>query len=92
MKSSYELALERLNKTSSVQKLTDAQKKQLAEIDSQYAAKIAEREIFLQGELTKAALKGDYEAHAQLEKQLVADRKNLAAEKEEKKEKLRQGG
>ena len=92
MKSSYELAMERLNKTAPAQKVTAAQKKELAELDSRYAAKVAEREIFLKGELGKAAAKGDYELLAQLEKQLVSDRKNLEAEKEEKKEKLRRAG
>ncbi len=91
MKSAYELAMERLDKSSPVKKVTGAQKKELAEIDSKYAAKIAEREIFLKGEIGKAAAKGDYDALAQLERQLLADRKNLEAEKEEKKEKLRQG-
>ena len=43
MKSAYELAMERLNKTAPVVKVTGAQKKQLAELDSKYAAKIAER-------------------------------------------------
>jgi hypothetical protein len=90
MKSAYELAMERLNKTSPTQKFTDAQKKELAEIDSKYAAKIAEREIFLKDEMARAADKGDYEALAQLEKQLVSDRKSLEVEKEEKKEKVRQ--
>ena len=89
MKSAYELAMERLNKTSPPQKISDAQKKELAEIDSKYAAKIAEREIFVKGEMARAADKGDYEALAQLEKQLVSDRKSLEAEKEEKKEKVR---
>jgi hypothetical protein len=92
MKSAYELAMERLNKTAPVQKLTDAQKKQLAELDSKYAAKIAEREIFVKGELNKAAAQGDQEAFEQLQKQLVSDRKSLEAEREEKKEKVRQGG
>ena len=92
MKSSYELAMERLNKTSQVTKLTADQKKQLAEIDSKYAAKIAEREIFVKGELSKAMEKGDMEALQQIEKQLISDRKSLEAEKEEKKDKVRQGG
>ncbi|MBI3850868.1 MAG: hypothetical protein HY298_11425 [Verrucomicrobia bacterium] len=92
MKSSYELAMERLNKTAPTVKMTAAKKKQLAELDSQYAAKIAEREIFLKGELAKAAEKGDYEGYAQLEKQLVIDRKSIQAELEEKKEKARQSG
>jgi hypothetical protein len=91
MKSSYELAMERLNKTGPTRKLTDEQKKQLAEIDSKYAAKIAEREIFVKGELEKAAEKGDFEAMQQIEKQLQSERKSFEAEKEEKKEKIRQG-
>jgi hypothetical protein len=83
--------MERLNKTAPAAKLTDAQKKQLAELDSKYAAKIAEREIFLKDELSAAAAKGEYEAMAQLEKQLVSERKTFKAELEEKKEKIRQG-
>ena len=90
MKSAYELAMERLNKLAPAVKLKDDQKKELAELDSRYAAKIAEREIFVKGELAKAEEKGDFEAVKQLEKQLVSDRKSLQAELEEKKEKVRQ--
>ena len=54
MKSAYELAMERLNKTAPTVKLTDDQKKQFADLESQCAAKIAERELFLKGELAKA--------------------------------------
>ena len=89
MKSAYELAMERLNKTSPPQKLSDQQKQELAELDSRYAAKAAEREIFLQGQMQSAAAKGDYEAMQNFEKQLAMDRKNLQAELEEKKEKVR---
>jgi hypothetical protein len=90
MKSAYELAMERLNKNSPTVKLTDAQKKELAELDSQCSAKIAERELFLKGEITKVVNSGDYEAMEQLEKQLVSERKSIRADFEEKKEKLRQ--
>lgn len=90
MKSAYELAMERLNKTSPTVKLTDHQKKELAEIDSKYAAKIAERELLVRDELNKALEKGDYETVQQLEKQLQSDRKSLEAEKEEKKERVRE--
>lgn len=89
MKSAYELAMERLNKSAPATKLTDAQKKEIAEIDSRYAAKIAEREIFLKEEITKAMHKGDYEAVEQLEKQLVNERKALNDQREEKKEEVR---
>jgi gamma-glutamylcyclotransferase (GGCT)/AIG2-like uncharacterized protein YtfP len=92
MKSAYELAMERLNKTSPAAKLTNEQKKELADLDSKYAAKVAEREIFLKGELQKAAGKGDWEAMDQLERQLISERKNLQAELEEKKEEVRERG
>jgi hypothetical protein len=89
MKSSYELAMERLNKTAPAAKLTAAQKKQLAELDSKYTTKIAEREIALNGEINAAAAAGNFEKADELRKQLVADRKNLQADLEEKKENVR---
>jgi len=92
IKSAYELAMERLGKTSPTVKLTDEQKKELAELESKYTAKLAERELFLKGEIAKAIDKGDAEAVEQLEKQLLSDRKSLRAECEEKKEKVRSGG
>lgn len=91
MKSSYELAMERLNKNSPAAKLTDAQKKQLAELDSKYTAKIAEREIALKDEINKLAGSGEDEKLGQLQQQLVNERKKLQAELEDKKELVRQG-
>jgi len=91
MKSSYELAMERLNKASPTVKLTAEQKKQLAELDSRYAAKTAEREISLKGDIEHANSAGDFEKMEQLQQQLSADRKNLQAELEDKKERVRQG-
>ena len=89
MKTAYELAMERLSKASPSVKLTNEQKKQLADVEPQCAAKIAERELFIQGEIVKAIDKGDSEAVAQLERQLVSDRKSLRAEFDEKKDKIR---
>lgn len=91
MKSAYELAMERLNKTAPTVKLTDEQKRALAELDSEYSAKIAEREIFLKDQMAKAAGEGDFGAVEQLEKQMTSERKTLGAQLEEKKEKIRQG-
>jgi hypothetical protein len=91
MKSSYELAMERLSKAAPTVKLTPEQKAAIAELESQRLAKIAERELLLQGEMVKAAERGDAEAMEQLEKQLAGDRKSLRADFEEKKEKVRQG-
>jgi hypothetical protein len=89
MKTAYELAMERLAKSAPPVKLTAAQKKEIAELESKCAAKIAERELFIRGEIVKAVDKGDAEAVEQLEKQLVSDRKSLHADLEEKKEKVR---
>jgi len=89
MKSSYELAMERLNKTAPSRKLTAAQKKQLAELASQYAAKIVGREIALQDEIVRVRTAGDQEKAEMLEQQLVKERKSLQAELEGKKELVR---
>ncbi len=89
MKSAYELAMERLNKQSPTVALNDAQKAELAELDSKYAAKIAERELLLQAEIRKAAEQGDAESYEQLQKQLANNRQTLRAELEEKKEQVR---
>ena len=90
MKTAYELAMERLNKTAPLPKLTAAQKKQIAELDTKYAAKIAEREIALQADLAKAEASGDFEQYEKLQQQIATERKALQTELEEKKEQLRQ--
>jgi hypothetical protein len=89
MKSSYELAMERLNKSAPTAKITAVQKKQLAELDSKYTAKIAEREIALNGEINFAIAADDFEKAEALRRQLVAERKNLQTDLEEKKEQIR---
>jgi hypothetical protein len=90
MKSAYELAMERLNKSSPAVKLTAAQKKELAELDSKYAAKIAEREIASQGEMDKAAEARDAEKLDQIRQQLADDKRKLQSELEDKKDRVRQ--
>jgi hypothetical protein len=87
MKTAYELAMERLNKNAPTVKLSDAQKKELAELDAKYAAKIAEREIALNAEIAKAV--GDVEKEESFREQLITERKKLQAELEDKKERVR---
>jgi hypothetical protein len=89
MKSAYELAMERLDRDGPTVSLTDEQRAALAELDSVYQAKLAEKEIFLQGQIGKAIEGGDMEAIASLERQMTADRNNLAADLEAKKEAVR---
>jgi hypothetical protein len=85
MKSAYELAMERLEKKEPTKKLTSKQKEEIAEINSLYGSKIAERETFLQGEIVKERAKGDLTAVAQIQDQLSRDVRRLHAEWEEKK-------
>lgn len=92
MKSAYELAMERLSQSAPITKLTDKQKKQLAELDSKYAAKIAEHEIYAKDRMAVAAAKGDGAELETLEAQLVEKRRALQAELEEKKDQVRQSG
>ena len=90
MKSAYELAMERLNKTSPTVQLTDAQKRRIADLDSQCQAKVAEREIGLKAEIARVAQSGDGEAVEKLEQQLFNERKAIQAGFEEKKDAVRQ--
>jgi hypothetical protein len=91
MKSAYELAMERLQKTSPSLALTEDQKKELAEIDSLYRAKIAEKELFLKNQIRDAQSAGKFEEMESLEKQLAAEIRRLQQDCEAKKEKLRAG-
>jgi hypothetical protein len=89
MKSAYELAMERLAKNQPIVTLTDDQKKQLAEIDSQFKARIAEKELFLKGEIAKAHSAGKFDEIESLEKQLRVEIRRLQEDCDSKKEKLR---
>jgi dephospho-CoA kinase len=85
MKSAYELAMERLEKKEPTKKLTEKQKTAIAEINSLYGSRIAERETFLQGEILKEKVRGDATAVAQIQDQLAREVRRLHVEWEEKK-------
>jgi Spy/CpxP family protein refolding chaperone len=89
MKSAYELAMERLQKTAPSVTLTDEQKAQIADVDSSYRAKIAEKELFLKDQIRQARAKNEFGEADALEKQLAVEVRRLQQECEEKKEKLR---
>jgi hypothetical protein len=89
MKSAYELAMERLAKDQPTVALTEDQKKQLAEVDSTFKARTAEKELFLKGEIQKAQLAGKFDEVASLQKQLTSEIRRLQEDCETKKEKLR---
>ena len=89
MKSAYELAMERLQQASPSLSLTEEQKKELAEIDSKYRAKIAEKELFLRDQIRKAQTEGKADDIDSLEKQLASDVRRLQEECEASKGKMR---
>jgi hypothetical protein len=89
MKSAYELAMERLQKDTPTVMLTEDQKAQLAEVDSAFKAKIAEREVFLQDQIRKAQRGGDLKEMVSLQKQLASEIARLHEDCESKKQKLR---
>jgi len=89
MKSAYELAMERLEKNQPSVLLSDEQKKQLAEIEATYRAKIAQKELFLRDQISKAQNAGKFDEVEALEKQLTSEIRRLQEDCEAKKEKLR---
>jgi hypothetical protein len=91
MKTSYELAMERLAKQSPQAKLTAAQKAELADLESLYKSRIAELELGLKDRFAKAAAGEDPAEVDSVQQQFAADKRKLLAELEEKKERVRQG-
>lgn len=101
MKSALELALER---TEHVRKtiqeegltLTKAQQDQLAELEREYNAKIAEKDVMLQTEMRQLFTRyppQEAYAHAEeLRQRFLEDKRKLAEEKEQKATSIRQAG
>ncbi len=84
MKSSFELAMERLG--GAAKRLSDEQKRQIAEIDSVYKAKIAELKLRSEEKIKKS---DNAEELEKVRKELSARISELEAKCEEEKEKAR---
>jgi len=93
MKSSYELAMERLAQSDPAagKTLTSEQKTRLAEIDRVYKGKTAEREIFLQERLEAARAADKADDVEKIKQQLTHERARLEEEREAEKDKVRRG-
>ncbi len=89
MKSAYELAMDRLERQSPSSTLSAAQKSQIAEIDSLARAKVAEKELFLREQVTKALASGDHQGAQQIEQQLARELQKVHSDAEAKKEAVR---
>lgn len=91
MKSAYELAMDRLAKSDPAgnKPLTAEKKARLAEIDTLYKGKLAEREIFLKKQLDDAWAARNAEEVDKIKKQLVSERARIEEEREAEKERIR---
>jgi len=81
--------MERLASKEPERKLTPEQKKNLAEIDETYRAKVAERETFLGSKISAARAGGAVEEAEVLQEELARDLRGIREEWEAKKEKAR---
>lgn len=81
--------MERLEKKTPSVALSPEQKAQIAEIDSTFKARMAERELFLKGQIAKATQAGNVEEADSLQKQLAIDLRRFQEDAVAKKEKLR---
>jgi hypothetical protein len=87
-KSAFELAMEKLKARGDYEekKLSDEQKKAIADIRSRYRARIAEVEIQHQAKLAAVT---SYEELEKVKNELARDKERLNAEMEEKVEEVR---
>jgi hypothetical protein len=90
MKSSYELAMERMGGEDAP--LSDDQKKQIAEIDAKYKAKVAEKKIFLEKSISEALQKENQEEVDLLRRQIAEEVAILENKAELEKEKIHHPG
>ena len=93
MKSSFELAMERLRKQDAdagieSQPVTDAQKAAIAEVRNFYEAKMAEQQVLYQSALRNAL---DPAERATLDDQYRRDRERFTSERDSKIQKIRRG-
>jgi hypothetical protein len=72
--------------------LSDEQKKQVAEIDAKYKAKVAEKKIFLEKSISEALQKENREEVDLLRRQVAEEVASLENKAEMEKEKIHQSG
>lgn len=92
LKSAYEIALERLaarGGAAAPKELTAEQKRRIAEVRREFAARRAELDVLEASGLRKAAEKADPEALARLREEYAADRRRLDEEEARRVEEIR---
>jgi hypothetical protein len=91
MKSSFELAMERLSRSAPSKSLNAEQKAAIAEIESMYKAKIAEQEIRFRDQIQEAESAGEATKAQELRDLFNSERQKLTEQGEAKKERIRSG-
>ena len=89
MKSAYELAMERLQRQTPGKVLTQAQKAELADLESLYKSKVAQLEIQMGDDIQAAQAQEDFAKVDELRERLAQQRARIEAEKEEKRRRIR---
>ena len=90
MKSAYELAMERLQRQAPGKVLTEAQKAELADLESLYKSKVAQLEIQMGDDIQAAqSQEEDFAKVDELRDRLAQQRARIEAEKEEKRRRIR---
>lgn len=90
LKSAVELAMEKMESgEGAVEKLSDEQKEQIAEIRSKYRAKIAEAEISLQSKIRKARSQGDVASIEAMQQHFASERQKFEERMEREIRKVR---
>ena len=89
MKSSYELAMERMGGDHTQKVLSESQKEKIAEITSKYDAKIAEKKIFLEKNIQEETERGNQDEADKIRSQLVSEITSLEEKADKEKDHIR---
>ncbi len=89
MKSAYELAMDRLSAAEPAFKLTESQKRRIAEIEAKGKADVAAKELLLHGEMEKARAAGEPDQIAQLQRQLADEVRRFEERRDREKNAVR---
>lgn len=89
MKSAYELAMERLAAEEPAVKLTDDQKRRIADAESKCKADIAAKELLLRSEMEKARGAGEFDQIEQLQRQLADEVRRFEEKRDSQKSSIR---
>jgi hypothetical protein len=93
MKSAYELAMERLKRDDEGEplSLTEVQKRELAEIEREVTAKIAEQEILLKSRIVAALAAGNVDEAGKVRDELAEELRRIRERGEARKDAVRRG-